>query len=124
MEPSGFREIARSAHTTYPIPFVFALSLAFSVLTLGGAIITEPPLRWAFVAFAGVSLLFAFGFVGWAAARRPELLKSERHQIAHRMLDLIGDNDLTPQTIDEVGRLVSGESRSKKGSRNQGSSRK
>lgn len=112
IEPSGFREIARSVSTSYPIPFVFALCLAFAVLTPGGAIFTDAPLRCVFVGFAGLSVLFAFGLITRAASRRQELLRSEKLEIAHRVLDRIGDSDLSPQTIDQVGRILLGQPRS------------
>src|SRR4051812_41280078 len=124
MEPSGFREVVRTATVTYPIPFISALCFAFTALTLVLAIIADSPLRWVILAFGGVSMTFAGSLIAWTASRRPGLLRSERDQFAHRVLDLIGDSDLTPQTIDELGRLVSGEPRSKKASRTHGSSRK
>ena len=115
IEPSGFREIARSATVTYPIPFAFALCFAFAVLTLGGAILADGALRWVLVGFSAFSITFAFVMFAFAALRHPELLRSERHQIVHRVLDFIGDSDRGPETL-EVGRLLLEGDRTKKAS--------
>jgi hypothetical protein len=103
--PSGFREIARSATVSYPIPFAFALCLAFAVLSLGGAMIAADVMRWVLVSFAAASTLFAFTMLAVAAIWKPQLLRSERQEISHRVMDFIEDSDLGPQTM-ELGRLL------------------
>lgn len=116
LEPSGFREIARSATTTYPIPFLFALCLAFVVLMLGGAIIADGSLRWALFAIGALGFVFGGCLVGYAVLRRPELLRTEHHQVVNRVLDLIeGDSDLPPaKTIESFSKLLGSEPRSKR----------
>ena len=100
LEPSGFREIARSATVTYPIPFTFALCLALTVATLGGAIVAQDLLRWVLVGFGAVSMSFAFGLLTLTVLRRPELLRSERQEIRHRIMDFIEDSDISPASVE------------------------
>ena len=104
IEPSGFREIARSATVSHPIPFAFALCLAFAVVVLGGAVLTDGLLRWVMVAFGAVSVTFAFGVLASAAIWKPELLRSEHHEIRSRVINFIEDSDFAPEAV-EAGRL-------------------
>ena len=105
IEPSGFREIARSATVSHPIPFAFALCLAFAVMALGGAVLTDGPLRWVMVAFGAASVAFAFAMLASAAIWKPELLRSERHEIRSRVIGFIEDSDFAPEAV-EAGRLI------------------
>ena len=105
LEPSGFREIARSASITHPVPYAFALCLAFTLATLGGAIWAGSPLRWVLVGFGATSMLYGLAIHTFAVLRKPELLRSERYQTVQRVIGFVEDSDRGPETI-ELGRLM------------------
>ena len=105
LEPSGFREIARSASITYPVPYAFALCLAFTLATLGGAVWASSPLRWVLVGFGATSMLYGLVIHTFAVLRKPELLRSERYQTVQRVIGFVEDSDRGPETI-ELGRLM------------------
>lgn len=66
MDPRLFQQAIRSATVTYSIPFMFAVSLLFAVLCLGGALAAEGPLRWVFAGLGtfGAMAGFAIGLHG------------------------------------------------------------
>ncbi len=96
----AFREVVRSVTVSYPVPFMFVAMLAFALACLGGALAIDGALRWL---LAGIGSLFAVAalfVVLYAILRDPRLLRSERSELAHRTLDLIGDSDM-----DEASRV-------------------
>ncbi len=105
LHPQAFREVVRSVTVSYPVPFVFAAMLAFAVAPFGGALLTAGALRW-LLAAVGVSVVgVALFIVLYGILRKPQLLRSERFELAHRVLDLIGDSDMDEATR---GRLLEG----------------
>ena len=115
LEPSGFREIVRTATTGYPIPFAFATFLAFALACLGFATFGADSLRWVLVGFGGSAFLGASALRAYAVLRKPDLLRSEHHVLAQRVLRIAEDSDLTAASLERIGQIVlSGEERSQK----------
>jgi hypothetical protein len=94
LNPRAFREVVRSVTVSYPVPFIFAAMLAFALACLGGALAAGGALRWLLAAIGSLFAAAALFVVLYAILREPRLLRSERFELAHRMLDLIGDNEV------------------------------
>ena len=108
-----FREVIRTVTVSYPIPFLVVSLLAGGVALLGlyAAVQVWP------VAFAGIlSVMSAIGLAAFAVLRRPELLRSERHTLQQRLLDMIGDVDVNPEVRATVGKALTSSVQSMKSS--------
>lgn len=96
LNPRAFREVVRSVTVSYPVPFMFAAMLAFALACLGGALAAGGAFRWLLAAIGSIFAAAALFVVLYAMLRAPRLLRSERFELAHRVLDLIGDNEVDP----------------------------
>jgi hypothetical protein len=101
-----FREAIRTVDVSYPIPFILTVLLAFAVVCFGLAVAASELLRWLFVAFGGMAALVAFGLAAFAVLARPGLLRSERHSLVTRYLELLGDSDMDTPARDSAERAV------------------
>ena len=106
LEPSGFREVVRTVTTGYPIPFAFATLLAFALACLGLATFGPDTLRWVLVGFGGFAVLGASALMAYAVLRKPDLLRSEHHILAQRVLQIAEDSDLTAASLERIGQIV------------------
>jgi hypothetical protein len=115
LELGGFREIVRAVTTGYPIPFAFATFLAFALTCLGFATFGPDTLRWVLVGFGGFAFLGASALMAYAVLRKPDLLRSEHHVLAQRVLQIAEDSDLTVASLERIGKIVlDGQERSHK----------
>ncbi len=78
IDPQLFRSATHSITIRYPGLSIFAVSLAFALACLSGAIVTQDAIRWVLVGFATSVSLFGIAFVALAAVFRPQLLRSEQ----------------------------------------------
>lgn len=105
-EPTGreFREILRTLTVTYPIPFVFAVLLGFALGCGALALRADGPLLWVFASLMVAAFGSGVGLVALAAWRRPMLLRSERHALSQRVLEIAadGDNDMDPASRERL----------------------
>ena len=95
IEPRSFREATRTVTVSYPIPFLVATLLAFSLGCFGGALATSAALRWALTGTGALTTLAAVGFAADAVLHKPDLLRSERYSVLNRYIDLVGDNEMS-----------------------------
>jgi hypothetical protein len=81
---------------------IFVLLFCFG----GAAALREGPLAWLFAAVGAISFAVAAGIAIFAIWRRPELLRSERHSLISRYIDLLDDGDMDQSSRDAVGRMI------------------
>jgi hypothetical protein len=93
-DSSYFREIVRTVTVSYPVPFIFAGLLGVFFFSVTGAAVLHEPMNWMFAAAGIVAFLIAAGIVIYAVVRRPDLLRSERHQQAIRLIEIVGDKEM------------------------------
>jgi hypothetical protein len=108
----GIREITRSASGSapVPVPFAFAACLAFAGFCLRSGQSADGLMRWIFVGFAVVAVAGGLGLFIFAALRRPELLRSERHVLTQRLFQFAEDSGESPpnmRKLEILGRHVS-----------------
>ncbi|MCX7383157.1 MAG: hypothetical protein NT133_17495 [Alphaproteobacteria bacterium] len=106
LEPSGFREAIKTADVSHPIPFLFVVLLAFAVSCFGVAVLAGDLLRWVVAGAGVIAMTSAIGMAIFAMIARPELLRSERHSLVTRAIDILGDSDMDPVTVESVERMV------------------
>ncbi len=104
----SFHEIAKGVRIEFAIPFV---SVALGALTLGcfglTAIIPEPAVLAA-CTIGTLAGLAAVGLPVWAALRRPELLRSERHILMSRAFDVMLDKGATKDARSQAAQIIQG----------------
>ena len=106
LEPSGFREAIKTADVAHPIPFLFVVLLGFSISCFGVAAVAGDLLRWVVAGVGVISAASAIGMAIFAMIARPELLRSERHSLITRAIDVLGDSDTDPVIMESVERMV------------------
>jgi hypothetical protein len=94
MDPGIFQQAIRSATVTYSIPFLFAVSLLFAVLCLGGSLLAEGPLRWLFGSLGTLGAVAGFVIGLHGVFFRPDLLRSEAHEFRMTIANIVGDADV------------------------------
>jgi hypothetical protein len=94
MDSSHLREIVRTVTVSYPVPFIFATLIAVLIFCLSGAVVVHGPLSWIFAVTGVVAFVVAVGIAIYGIVWRPDLLRSERHQQAIRLIDLVGDKEM------------------------------
>src|SRR6185312_7643298 len=94
MDPGLFQQAIRSATVTYSIPFMFAVSLLFALLCLGGALLAEGGLRWLFAGLGALGALAGFAMGLHGAFYRPHMLRSEAHELRMTVATIIGDPEI------------------------------
>jgi hypothetical protein len=104
MNPRLFQEAIRSAKATYAGPFMFAVSLLFSVICLGGFMLTDAAGRWLFGSLAVLSAVCGFGIGLYGTLFKPELLRSEEHSFRMTVASLVGDPDVDREMKTELVR--------------------
>lgn len=97
MDSGSFREVLKTVHVSYPIPFVFACLLAFGLFGFSGAFFSSGWLQVVLAGFGGLSSCIAFLIILYGVFLRPNLLRSERFEIAMRGFDILGDDHFNPQ---------------------------
>ncbi len=80
ISPRTFNEGIRTTALSYPLPFMIGVLLLFALLCLAMSFGAHDGLRWLIAGTGVFGALAAFLTWGYALARRPELLRSERHQ--------------------------------------------
>ena len=106
LEPSGFREAIKTADVAHPIPFLFVVLLAFALACFGVAVAASDLLRWFVVGTGLVSAASAIAMALFAMVARPELLRSERHSLITRAIDVLEDSDMDPAIVESMERMV------------------
>ena len=91
MDSSYFREIIRTVTVSYRVPFIFAGLLAVFFFSFTGASVLHEPMNWIFAAAGIIAFLVAVGIARYGVVWRPDLLRSERHSLATRVIDLLDD---------------------------------
>jgi hypothetical protein len=81
---------------------MIGILLLFALLCLGGSFGADDGLRWLLAGTGVVGALVAFLTWFYALFRRPQLLRSERHQEIVRLIDLIGDSEIDQATRAEL----------------------
>ncbi|MEA2772265.1 MAG: hypothetical protein QOD93_5227 [Acetobacteraceae bacterium] len=84
----------RTVTVSYPVPFIFAGLLAVFFFSFTGAAVLPVPMNWMFAAAGIIAFLIAAGIAIYAVVRRPDLLRSERHQQAIRLIQIVGDKEM------------------------------
>jgi hypothetical protein len=107
-DPGAFREIARSVRIEYPIPYVSVVLGALALACFGLTALIPSAAAWAAGGVRVLSGLAAIGLPVYAAIRRPDLLRSERHNVVSRAMDLLLDKELAQDTRYQMGRIVEG----------------
>lgn len=116
----GFREAIRTSTVSYPIPFMFAALLAFALACFGLATLSLDALRWVLAVIGALCTLGAVGLAAYAVVFREGLLRSERHSLAQRYIEALGDSDMDQAARDALSRTILGfveETKPKKASR-------
>lgn len=108
MDTSYFREIIRTVTVSYPVPFMVASFLAVFFFCFTGAAIVHAPLNWLFAATGLVAFLAAVGIAIYAITRRSDLLRSERHSLVSRVIDLLDDGDMDQATRAAMAKTIDG----------------
>jgi hypothetical protein len=91
---------------SYPIPFLFAGLLIFSLITFAEASRLPAAMQRLLVGVGGTTWVFALVIVGYAVFSKPELLRSERHVVATTLLSILGDSAPTGDQVVEMARLL------------------
>ena len=108
MDTSHFREIVRTVTVSYPVPFLFAGLLAVFFFSFTGAALLHEPMSWIFAAIGIIAFLVAAGLAVYGIVRRPELLRSERHSLVSRFIDLLDDGDMDQATRAAMAKTIDG----------------
>jgi hypothetical protein len=108
MDSPYFREIVRTVTVSYPISFIFAGLLAVFFFSFTGAAVLHEPMNWIFAAAGIFAVLVAVGIVIFGIVRRPDLLRSERHSLATRVMDMLDDGDMDPATRAAMAKTIDG----------------
>jgi hypothetical protein len=108
VDTSYFREIVRTVTVSYPVPFLFAGLLAVFFFCFPGAAIVHGPLSWLFAGAGMLALLVAIGTALFAITRRSDLLRSERHSVVSRVIDLLDDGDMDQPTRVAMAKTIDG----------------
>jgi hypothetical protein len=108
MDTRSFREAVRTVTVSYPVPFILAASLAFALTCLAGAVISSGGLRWLLAGVGTLAALNAMFLASYAVLWKPDLLRSERHSLLNRYLDVLEDSDTSKSTRDRFGRVIIG----------------
>jgi len=106
-DPGAFREIARTVRIEYPIPYI---CVVLGALTLGCFALTAimpAPIFWAACAICVLAGLGAIG-LPFAALRQPDLLRSERHVLMSRVMDIMSDKGASETARSKAGEIVEG----------------
>jgi hypothetical protein len=99
----------RSVKVSYPVPFIFAASLAFTLLCIAASAFAKGPIAWLIIGIGAFVAVNATLLVSYAALFKPDLLRSEHYQVANRYFDIfLEDSDMTELTHDRLGKVVSG----------------
>jgi purine-cytosine permease-like protein len=106
LEPGPFREAIRTATVSYPIPFIVAVLLAFALSCFGAATLATDVLRWLVAGTGMVSALGAILIAGYAVVRKDGLLRSERHILAMRYMEALGDSDMDAAKRADLGKFI------------------
>ncbi len=106
IEPKSFGEVVRTVSVTYPIPFLVAVSFAFALACLGGAMAVGNPLRWVLAGVGMLSAVTAVGIMVYSVLRRPDLLRSEQYNVVSRYIDLVGDNEANRMDLTALDRTM------------------
>lgn len=106
--PREFREAIRTVNVSYPIPFMLAGLLAFSMFCFALATAVSEPLSWVVVGTGVASATCAILLAAFSVLRRPELLRSERHTLTSRYFDLLGDSDMSEDQRESAERALLG----------------
>lgn len=107
MDSGSFREVLKTVHVSYPIPFVFTCLLAFGFFGFSGAFFSSGWLQVVLAGFGGLSSCIAFLIILYGVFLRPNLLRSERFEIAMRGFDILGDDHFNPQEKEFAFRQIS-----------------
>jgi hypothetical protein len=95
INPRLFREAIRSARVTYAVPFMFATSLLFAVVCLGGFLMSpDEGGRWLFGGLAVFVTLVGASLGLYGTFSKPDLLRSEKHAFRLTVATLVGDPDV------------------------------
>ena len=107
-DPRTFREIVRTVTVSYPIPFLVALLVAAGVICLGMGAVGKNRVAWLAAGAGGVMIVAACAIAIYAVLRRPDLLRSERHSLMTRAIDILMDKDVSERARDRAGTLLDG----------------
>lgn len=99
----AFREAVRTVTVSYPIPFLAASAMTGGVVVLGLYAATQ---LWPLALAGTLSVVSAIALAAYAVIWKPELLRSERHTLQQRLLDIIGDGDLNPEARMTIGKAL------------------
>ena len=107
-DPRTFREIVRTVTVSYPIPFLVALLVAAGLIAFGMSAATGNRVAW-LTGGAGLLMIAAACAIAiYAVLRRPDLLRSERHSLMTRAMDVLLDKDVSEGVRTRAGTLLDG----------------
>lgn len=90
------REVVSGRQISYPIPYLVGLFFGLCVACLIVALFAQDIVRSAAVAIGSAAFLTGVGITIYALVGRADLLRSERHQQAMRLIEMVGDKETTP----------------------------
>lgn len=104
----AFREVVRTVTVDYPIPFLFASLLTFALGCFGLSAAAAAPISLLLAAAGVISTMSALVIVFYAILFRTDLLRSERHSLLTRAIDVMLDSDAPEAMRDRAGKIVDG----------------
>lgn len=105
-DPGNFREIARTVRIDYPIPYVSVVLAALALGCFGWATIQTAPISWVTEGLGVFAGLAALALPIYAVLRRPDLLRSERHSLVSRAIDIMLDKQASQKARVQAGQIV------------------
>jgi hypothetical protein len=100
---------------SYPVPFIFAGFLAVFFFSFTGAAVLHEPMSWLFAAAGVVAFLVAVGIAIYGIMKRPDLLRSERHQQTMRLINIVGDSEMDQTARTQLMTTLLGNDRKRRG---------
>ncbi len=107
-DPGVVREIVRTARIEFPVPYICVVLVVLAMGGMGLASFQSTPLSWFSEGLGLLSGIAAIALPLYAAVRKPELLRSERHIMVSQAFTVLLDKDITQEARTQIGKIVDG----------------